>query len=120
MKNPLRKLRVALLCLLLLSGLAITVEPNESQQSTPTAKAVVIICKGMIDEGLFKSIERRTQIALDEGIEYLIYEIVTFGGNLLAAYNIWEYLMHEINPQAKTVAYVSKKAISSGALISVA
>ncbi len=95
-------------------------EPNEPPTDSPTVKAAVIICEDMVDRGLYESIERRTQIALDEGIEYLIYEIDTFGGDLLAAYNIWEYLMHEINPQAKTVAYVSKKAISAGALISVA
>jgi len=120
MKNPVRIMPGVFLCLLLFRSPAMKAGPDEASKDLLTAKAAVIICEDMVDRGLCESIERRTQIALDEGIEYLIYEIDTFGGDLLAAYNIWEYLMHEINPQAKTVAYVSKKAISAGALISVA
>jgi len=83
-------------------------------------KAAVIVCEDTVDGGLFESIKRRNQIALDQDCDYLIYEIDTLGGELSAAYNIWEHFMHEINPRAHTVAYVSKKAISAGALISVA
>jgi len=119
MKNPLRKLRVVLPCLLLLSTLAITVEPNESQQGLPTAKATVIICKGMIDEGLFKSIQRRTKIALDERADYLIYEISTYGGLVAAADEISKYFILDVSKKAHTVAYVTTEAISAGAMISV-
>lgn len=119
MKNSLRKSPVVLLCLLLLSSLAITVEPNESQQGTPTAKAVVIICKGLIDEGLFKSIQRRTKIALDESADYLIYEISTYGGLVAAADEISKYFILDVSKKAHTVAYVTTEAISAGAMISV-
>ncbi len=94
-------------------------EPNNLQEQKKV-KAAVIICEGMIDNGLYKSIERRSEFALEQGCEYLIFEIDTFGGELMAAHDIWEYFMHDINLRSHTVAYVSKKAISAGALISVA
>ncbi len=95
-------------------------ESSIAPAETQGTKAAVIICEGMIDNGLYKSIQRRTQKALDNGVEYLIYEINTFGGGLMAAYDISEYFLHEVNSKAHTVAYVSLKAISAGALISVA
>jgi membrane-bound serine protease (ClpP class) len=119
MKNPLRKLSIILLCLLLPATLAAAVEPNESIQASRTAKAAVIICKGMIDEGLFKSIERRTKIALDERADYLIYEISTYGGLVAAADEISKYFILNVGKKAHTVAYVTTEAISAGAMISV-
>ncbi|MHC4759325.1 MAG: hypothetical protein ACYTE8_11775, partial [Planctomycetota bacterium] len=120
-----RKLvRIYLFALLAFSFTAILLaesnEPNEPSEDKPTVDAAVIICKDMIDDGLYKSIQRRVQTALDDGVEYIIFDIDTFGGGLFAAYNISEYLLHEVNQKAHTVAYVSKKAISAGALISVA
>jgi membrane-bound serine protease (ClpP class) len=82
--------------------------------------AAVIPCKKMIDRGLYESIKRRTNEAMAQKAAYLIYEIDTFGGDLYAADSISSYFLHEANPQVHTVAYVSKKAISAGAMISVA
>jgi membrane-bound serine protease (ClpP class) len=89
------------------------VEPGEH-------KAVVIICDEMIDDGLYESIKRRTDEALAQGATYIIYEIDTFGGGLHSAISIWDYFMHTVAPKAHTVAYVPTKAISAGALMSVA
>ncbi len=108
------------LSLLLSISLVFAVEPTGSGQDLPAAKAAVVICKGMVDDGLFKSIKRRSQIALEQGADYLIFEIDTYGGGLFAAYDISEYLLHELNAKAHTVAYIPTKAISAGALISVA
>ncbi len=94
-------------------------EFSNAPAETPGAKAAVIICKGMIGDGLFKSIQRRTQIALDEGVEYLIYEIQTYGGLVNAADNICKYLILEVGKEAHTVAYITTQAISAGAMISV-
>ncbi|MHC4153202.1 MAG: NfeD family protein [Planctomycetota bacterium] len=118
MRNSCRKVAIFLLSALLAS--ALIAEPNEPSSEVQSVEAVVIICKDMIDDGLYKSIQRRVQAALDEGVEYIIFDVDTFGGALFAAYNISEYLLHEVNQKAHTVAYVSKKAISAGALISVA
>ena len=119
MKNPLREIAIVLLCLLAFWAAAIAVEPDSASAESPTVKAAVIVCEDMIDDGLYKSIRRRTQIALDRGAEYLIYEINTLGGLVSAAYDISEYFLHEVGPEAQTVAYISKKAVSAGALISV-
>lgn len=123
MKKWLRRFVVILVWLLLVCGLcgrgASIVDSNDISPEQPSVKAAVIVCKGMIDDGLFESIKRRTKIALDGGAEYLIYEINTLGGLVSAAYDISEYLLHEANREAKTVAYISKKAVSAGALISV-
>lgn len=92
----------------------ITFDPDQEH------KAVVIVCADMVDDGLYESIKRRTEIALAEGATYIIYQIDTFGGALHSAISIWDYFMHEVAPKAHTVAYIPTKAISAGALISVA
>lgn len=92
-------------------------EPN---QPVRTVTAAVIPCQGMIDNGLHESIRRRTEIALEQGAEYLIYEIGTYGGLLQSADDISKYFILEVGKEAHTVAYVTTEAISAGALVSVA
>ena len=94
--------------------------PAEPNEQPAEAKAAIIPCKGMIDEALFHSIQRRTQTALDEGADFLIYEIGTYGGLVQAADDISKYLILEVGEQARTIAYVATEAISAGAMISVA
>jgi len=93
-------------------------EPNEPPTDSPTVKAAVIVCKGMIDDGLYKSIQRRTQIARREGAEYLLYEIQTYGGLVSAADDISKYFL-KASKEAHTVAYITTEAMSAGAMISV-
>ena len=94
-------------------------ELSNAPAEAPGIKAAVIICEGMIDNGLYKSIQRRTQTALDEGAEYLIYEIGTYGGILDSADDISKYFILDIGKKAHTVAYITTEAISAGAMISV-
>ncbi len=119
MENPLRIIAVGILCLSLLSGSSAGSEPNDAGTDSPSVKAAVIVCKGMIDDGLFKSIQRRTQTALDADVEYLIYEIQTYGGLVQSADDISKYFILDIGKRAHTVAYVTTEAISAGAMISV-
>ena len=122
MDNPLRETAVVFSCLLLLIGWTSGAEPNVTGPERPTAKAAVIVCKGMIDDGLYRSIKRRTMIALNEGAEYLIFEIGTYGGVLKSADDIAKYLIldiPQISENAHTVAYITTEAISAGAMISV-
>jgi membrane-bound serine protease (ClpP class) len=89
-----------------------------------TIKAAVIPCKDMIDDGLYRSIQRRTKLALKHGANYLIYEIGTYGGFLDSADSISKYfILREGWPvtgkKAHTVAYITTEAISAGAMISV-
>ncbi|MBN1437009.1 MAG: hypothetical protein JW936_08030 [Sedimentisphaerales bacterium] len=92
---------------------------QESVQPQP-AQAVVITVDGMIDDGLYESIKRRTEEAIDNGATYIIYQIDTYGGALIAAFEICNYLMLDVSPRVHTVAYVPTKAISAGVMISVA
>ncbi|MFC1637212.1 nodulation protein NfeD [Planctomycetota bacterium] len=119
MEHSIRIAAVCMLCLLLIAGLRAGTEPNDAGTALPTAKAVIIVCKGDIDDGLYKSIRRRTEMALDTGVEYLIYEIGTYGGLLNSADDISKYFILDIGKRAHTVAYVTTQAISGGAMISV-
>jgi len=115
----LRMITVGMACLLFIGASGVGAEPNDTGADSPAVKAAVIVCKGMIDDGLFKSIQRRTQMALDEGVEYLIYEIQTYGGLVQSADDISKYFILDIGKRAHTVAYVTTEAISAGAMISV-
>jgi membrane-bound serine protease (ClpP class) len=119
MKKPFRKFAMVVLCLLFFPALNLASELNNLSEEGPTVKAAVIVCKGMIDDGLYKSIRRRTQIALDEGAQYLIYEIGTYGGLLKSGDDISKYLILDVAKKAHTVAYITTEAISAGAMISV-
>jgi len=114
---------IAMLLLTAAGGLFVSVDGAAEAEQQPEAgrpvEAAVIICKGTIDEGLYKSIRRRTELALEKGVDYLIYEISTYGGLVNAADKIAKYLIHEVAPRARTVAYVATEAISAGAMISV-
>ena len=111
---------LVVLAFLLFSVAKITaVEPDDVNESPNAVKAVVIICKGMIDDGLYQSIQRRTQVALDNGAEYLIYEIGTYGGAVSSADDIAKYFILDVGKKAHTVAYITTEAISAGAMISV-
>lgn len=93
--------------------------PNEPAAPRDDAVAVVVTCKGMIDQGLYKSIKRRSEEALSLGADYLILEISTYGGELKTADDIAKLLIMDLAPKIHTVAYVKTEAISAGALISV-
>ena len=118
MENPFRIIVFGVLCLILVTGLSFAIEQNDAGTDLPTVKAAVIVCKGMIDDGLYKSIRRRTQIALDTDAEYIIYEISTYGGLVSAADDISKYFL-DVSKEAHTVAYITTEAISAGAMISV-
>ena len=118
MKSALRKIAIVLPCLLLLWEAVRAQEFSDTPAETQGVKAAVIVCKGMIDNGLYKSIQRRTRKALDEDVEYLIYEIQTYGGLVSTADAISKYFL-DVSKQAHTVAYITTEAISAGAMISV-
>jgi len=93
--------------------------PDAPARPPRNAKAAVIPCKGTIDQALFYSIKRRSEIALRGGADYLIYQMETYGGMVDAADSIAKYLIQQVSPRGHTVAYITTEAISAGALISV-
>ncbi|OHB56691.1 MAG: hypothetical protein A2Y07_03495 [Planctomycetes bacterium GWF2_50_10] len=109
--------------LFLFSGIAFGVDSNEPNTAKrgpgKAARAAAISVSGMIDNGLYKSIRRRTDAAIAKGATYIIYEVSTYGGDVESADNICKYLIHDVAPKARTVAYVTTEAISAGSMISV-
>lgn len=81
--------------------------------------AAVLTCYGMIDEGLYESIVRRSNEAIAMGADFVILDVQTYGGRVDFADEISKYLIHTLAQKVHTAAYVSTEAISAGAMISV-
>ena len=73
--------------------------------------------EGIIDLGLAPFVQRVLNEAADAGAATVILDINTFGGRVDAAVLIRDALL---NARVPTVAFVNKRAISAGALISLA
>ena len=80
------------------------------------AKIVYVVpIQGTIDLGLPPFIERVITSAEDENADAVIFEIDTFGGRVDAATQIKDALL---DANLLTVAFINRRAISAGALIS--
>jgi len=73
--------------------------------------------EGIIDLGLAPYVQRVLDQATAAGAAAVILEINTFGGRVDAAVQVRDALL---NARVRTVAFVNKRAISAGALISLA
>ena len=73
--------------------------------------------EGMIDPGIAAFVERAVEEANRAGAEVIVFEIDTFGGRVDAATVIRDAIL---DSEAMTIAFVNKRAISAGALISLA
>jgi membrane-bound serine protease (ClpP class) len=102
---------------IVLLALAVTVSPSAAptQASRPVVYRVPI--EGMIDLGLAPFVERVLDEATGAGAAAVILEINTFGGRVDGAVLIRDALLRT---KVRTVAFVNKRAISAGALISLA
>jgi len=87
--------------------------------ATAPAGAVVYVApiRGMIDLGLVPYVQRVLDEAAGAGAKAVILQIDTFGGRVDAAVQIRDSLLRS---PLRTVAFVDKRAISAGALISLA
>jgi membrane-bound serine protease (ClpP class) len=100
---------VAVFCLLA-GGTAVPAQ-------TPRPIVYVAPIEGMIDLGLAPFVERVLREAAEAKAAAVILEINTFGGRVDAAVIIRDALLRS---PLRTVAFVNKRAISAGALISLA
>jgi membrane-bound serine protease (ClpP class) len=73
--------------------------------------------EGVIDLGLAPYVQRVLDTAAADGAAAVVLEINTFGGRVDAAVQIRDALL---NSPVRTIAFVNKRAISAGALISLA
>jgi len=83
----------------------------------PERDVYVVPIKGVIDLGLSSFVRRVVREAKDKGAQCIILELETFGGRVDAATEIRDTLFES---DIKTIAFVNKRAISAGALISLA
>jgi len=118
MKSFLRIIVFILAGLLLLITSSTPAQTNSSNKGIKAAKAYLITCKGLIDSGLHKSLQRRTKIAIDNNADYIIYQVETYGGLLISGDDIAKYLL-QIGKKTHTIAYITTEALSAGAMISV-
>jgi membrane-bound serine protease (ClpP class) len=79
--------------------------------------ALVVPIEGMIDLGLAPFVQRVLRSAAEQRAAIVVLEVNTFGGRVDAAVAIRDHLLHSSVP---TVAFVNPRAISAGALISLA
>ncbi|HIG54351.1 MAG TPA: nodulation protein NfeD [Candidatus Latescibacteria bacterium] len=82
-----------------------------------TVYHVNIKLEGMIDPGVAAFIERVIEDAEAAEVDAIVFEIDTFGGRVDAATVIRDAIL---DANALTIAFVNKRAISAGALISLA
>ncbi|HXV81899.1 MAG TPA: NfeD family protein [Candidatus Binatia bacterium] len=101
----------------ILGCLAIASPEKIDAAQTPVSVVYVAPIEGIIDLGLAPFVERVLNEAADAGAAAVVLEINTFGGRVDAAVAIRDALL---NARVKTVAFVNKRAISAGALISLA
>jgi len=86
-------------------------------QEKPPAIVYVAPIEGIIDLGLAPFVQRVLDEAAQAGAAAVVLDINTFGGRVDAAVRIRDALL---NSRIRTVAFVNKRAISAGALISLA
>lgn len=94
-------------------------EESLPEEASNEKTAAIVTCYDMIDNGLYQSIIRRSEEALEQGADYIILDVQTYGGLVKSADDISKYLILELAGRAHTVAYVSTEAISAGSMISV-
>ncbi len=78
-------------------------------------KVYVADIEGMIDLGLAPYVQRVVEDAEKKSADAIIFRINTFGGRVDAATQIKDAIL---NSSVKTIAFIDKRAISAGALIS--
>lgn len=99
----------------LLAALHMLAEARQSVGIRPVVYVIPI--EGMIDMGLAPFVQRVLEQARDDSAAAVILNINTFGGRLDAAVVIRDALLASPVP---TVAFINRRAISAGALISLA
>ena len=90
--------------------------PSAADQGAP-AKAYLIVAEGDVNSRLAGRVRRGLEKAAAAAAQVVIVEIDTFGGRLEAAVEIRDALL---NVDLRTIAFVNKRAISAGALITLA
>jgi len=105
--------------------MAVQTAPFGPSPAAPSAPAVpaarqatrvaVIPLRGAIDDVTAESVDRRVQLALDEGAQAIVLELDTPGGDLMSTLRICDAVKSRL--PSNTVAWVHPHAYSAGAII---
>ena len=121
------RLLTAVLALLMLGAAPAPLPPATRPATAPTTapavsergeKAAVIVLKGEVNDFNRDSVEKRVKEAEAMGATVIILKVNTYGGLVTSGLDISRFLKQQA--QVHTVAFVEDKAISAGALISLA
>jgi membrane-bound serine protease (ClpP class) len=91
--------------------------PSAAQSTAGAPTVVVVPIEGMIDMGLAPYVRRVLADAEQAKAAAVVFEINTFGGRVDAAVQIRDAIL---GSPVQTVAFINRRAISAGALISLA
>lgn len=96
-----------------------TAAPGTASEKSPVRKtAIVIPIEEQVDFGLHAFLKRAVAEALERKPDVLLFKVNTYGGELQSAFDIVDLLAGIT--QCSTYVFVEQKAISAGALISLA
>ena len=111
--------RIARMSRIALVGAALPVLAAPARPAFAQSQPIVYVVpiEGMIDMGLAPFVQRVLDMAAAEGAAAVILDINTFGGRVDAAVAIRDALL---SSSVRTVAFINRRAISAGALISLA
>ncbi|MDQ3000812.1 MAG: ATP-dependent Clp protease proteolytic subunit [Fibrobacterota bacterium] len=97
----------------------IVIPKDLSKQPSPVGKtAIVIPVEEQVDFGLHAFLKRAVAEAEKQNPDYIVFKVNTYGGELQSAFDIVDLLMGI--SKCSTYVFVEQKAISAGALISLA
>jgi membrane-bound serine protease (ClpP class) len=91
--------------------------PEALEQPPAQAKPYIITLDGMVNEVMQERLQRQIKQAQDGGATVIILEMDTWGGLVGAALEMCDIIK---NTKTPIIAWVNPKAISAGAMISVA
>lgn len=119
-RGPKGRMRLAAGAVLVVFSVLLTVcGPGVSQERDDDAgrEAVVALIplRGAIDYGAVRFVERSLETARKAGATHIVLELDTYGGQVDSAEAIHALLRNVEG--IKTIAYVSEKALSAGALV---
>lgn len=111
------RISVVALVLVLCAGVSAGA-PTTARAVEPGGRAVVIALEGEINDFTFTMLRKRIEAAREMGATTVILKINTWGGAVLPAIEISQFLKRQ--DDLHTIAYVEQKAISAGAMIALA
>ncbi|MBF0225479.1 MAG: serine protease [Desulfobacterales bacterium] len=104
--------------LFILIGIFRSVILQGEENNSTLNNVYVIPVNGTVEPGMAAFIKRSLEDTVSNNAALVILEMDTFGGRVDSALEIVDHITNI--PKAKTIAYISKNALSAGALISLA